>query len=392
MKLARRWGVAVVIGAAPLVPLASSSSCTTELSYRYVEPEAGADSGDARPPTEVPDPCGLVVNPTIVNFGGLLPGKPLTRTISVRNLQTTERIVDVGSVDSRFTGQPSQFRIGPSDTTTVQVIGQLDDSGQSVVTAALTLVSRLAGSSDGGSGDDGGEAGADDAGADATCTTTVKLEAARNTRGRQIGPQPLDFGSVVCNGVPAAQVLTITSVNADPASYTAAVPSPFAIAAPAGNLEANGTVPITVTAGPIGPRAGVLDQLLSLTIINNSGGAPATSTIEVKANAVGANVDVTPNVLLFIDKNPQQAEIENTGNKRVDVELSAGGSYKISSVATGGTTIALEPFGFAGSAAKIKVTPATSGPPPANVSVTAIERGGTLCVFGGFVLKYAADK
>lgn len=391
MKLARRRWIAVIIGAAPLVPLASSS-CSTNLSYTYVEPEAGADSGEARPPPVVPNPCGLVVNPNIVNFGGLLPGKPLTRTISVRNLQTTERIVDVRSADSRFTGQPAQFRIGPSDTTTVQVIGQLDDSGETVVTAALTLVSSLARSSDGGSSDDGGEAGAGDAGEGATCTTTVKLEAARNTRGRQIGPQPLDFGSVACNSTPAAQVLTITSVNADPASYTAAVPSPFAIAAPAGNLEANGALPITVTAGAIGPPAGVLDRLLSLTIINNAGGAPQTSTIDVKATAVGANVYVTPNALLFIDKNPLQAEIENTGNKRVEVELSAGASYKISSVATGGTTIALEPFGFAGSAAKVKVTPATSGTPPANVPVTAIEKSGTLCVFGGFVLKYATNK
>lgn len=390
MNRARRWAIAAILGAAPLVALAPSS-CSTNLSYTYVEPEAGPDTAIARPPTETPDACGLVVTPTIIDYGGLLPGKPLSRTVSVKNLQSTRRLVAVRSSDARFTSQPSQFEIGPSGTTTLEVIGLIEGPG--AVNASLTLVSSPLDPRDGGVPDNGGDAGIDDAGdggatANEGCITTVKLQALGTERGRQYGPQPLDFGSVVCNEAPAAQKLTITSVNADPGTYSASVPAPFAISIPTGPVSASGDVSIDVTSGPLSPMAGVVSRTLSLTIMDKSGTQPVIP-IEVKGTALGANLVPSKNALLFIDKAPQLLDVENTGNQRIDIELRAIG-YNIGLANGGGSVIPLEPFGFAGSTKSIRVTPTTTGTPPANVTVTATARGGgVLCDFSGLVLKFS---
>lgn len=381
MNRARRWAIAAILGAAPLVALAPSS-CSTNLSYTYVEPEAGPDTAIARPPTETPDACGLVVRPTIIDYGGLLPGKPLSRTVSVKNLQSTRRLVAVRSSDARFAPQPSQFEIGPSGTTTLEVIGLIENSG--AVTASLALVSSPLDSRDGGVPDagDGGATASDG------CITTVKLQALGTERGRQYGPQPLDFGSVVCNEAPAAQKLTITSVNADPGTYSASVPAPFAISIPTGPVSASGDVLIDVTSGPLSPMAGVVSRTLSLTIVDKSGTQPVIP-IEVKGTALGANLVPSKNALLFIDKAPQLLDVENTGNQRIDIELRAIG-YNIGLANGGGSVIPLEPFGFAGSTKSIRVTPTTTGTPPANVTVTATARGGgVLCDFSGLVLKFS---
>lgn len=351
-RRARRWGVLGAIA----VPIAvfASSSCVTELSYKP-EPRDGS-ALDLAPPDEKPNACGLVVEPATIAFGTVLVGKPVARSVSVKNATASPVTLKFGSSNSVFgvdlaTG--AKPVIAPAERTTLVITATATAAGDVSGTVPLGAVS------DGDGGTDAGSGGA--------CSVSLAVTARAVEKGRSFGPQPVDLGTARCGEAPGPRGLEITSVGQAADPFEASVVAPFNVTPSTGTLPPNGPFSLKVSSDVLAGPAGRITRPLKLSI------AGAPTNVDVTAIALGANLRFTPSALVFTIDSTQSLQIENTGNERVTVQLIAPG-YTFGSSSG---TVPLDAYPLPGAKKTLLVTAQQSAAGSTKVTIQATE--GRVC-------------
>ncbi|MBS2017251.1 MAG: choice-of-anchor D domain-containing protein [Deltaproteobacteria bacterium] len=354
MKRRARTGWGVLGAAAVPIAVFASSSCVTTLSYKPGPPDGSVL--DLAPPEETPNACGLVVEPATIAFGNVLVGKPVARSVSVKNATASPVTLKFGSSNSVFgvdlaTG--AKPVIAPGESTTLVITATATAAGD--VSGTLTLGAV----SDGDGGTEAGSGGA--------CSVSLAVTARAVEQGRSFGPQPVDLGTARCGEAPGPRGLDITSVGQAADPFEASVVAPFNVTPSTGTLPSNGSLSLKIASEVLTGPAGRITRPLTLSI------AGAPTNVDVTAIALGANLRFTPSELVFTMSSSQSLQIENTGNERVTVQLIAAG-YTFGNTLG---TVPLDAYPLPGAKKTLLVTGQQSAAGSTKVTIQATE--GRVC-------------